>query len=401
MADLSFGAALGFARDLIRIPSPPGGEGEVGERLLLELNRLGFDRAWRDEVGNVIGVVEGRGEAKPVMLSCHLDIVDPGDPTAWEHAPYAADVTDGFLHGRGAMDIKGPLALQTYAAAHFVAERPAGDVIVAHTVLEERGGWGMEYLLESDAVSPGVAIVGESTHGDVTIGHRGRAEIVVSIHGLAGHASAPDRAVNALDGLPAVLDAVRAFAAERLAEEDPVLGRASVVATQVEVSPASRNVIPDLVRVYLDWRVLPGHTPDTAAGAVRDFLAERVHLDDERLRIDVDCATELQHTCTGREAARRLFTPGFLVPRDHPAAVAAADVIAHVTGHTPDIRPWTFATDGGHICGVHGIPTIGYAPGEERYAHTNTERLSLAAAEEAYSVYPQLINALFSVVPVG
>ncbi|MEJ2679625.1 MAG: hypothetical protein P8174_11210, partial [Gemmatimonadota bacterium] len=76
-------------------------------------------------------------------------------------------------------------------------------------------------------------------------------------------------------------------------------------------------------------------------------------------------------------------------------AAAAADVVARATGHAPAVRPWAFATDGGHICGVHGIPTIGYAPGEERHAHTNTERLSLAAAEEAYFVYPQLIAALF------
>lgn len=399
MADLSFAAALEFARELIRIPSPPGGEGEVGDRLLRELERLAFDRAWRDEVGNVMGVIEGRGEAEPVMLSCHLDIVDPGDPNAWEHPPYSADLADGYLHGRGAMDIKGPLALQTYAAAHFVGDRPPGDVIVAHTVLEERGGWGMEHLLESGAVKPGAAIVGESTHGDVTIGHRGRAEIVVSIHGLAGHASAPDRAANALDALPAVLDAVREFAAERLDAEDPVLGRASLVATQVDVLPASRNVIPDLVRVYLDWRILPGYTPASAADAVRGFMEERVRLGDDRLRIDVECATERQHTCTGLEEDRQLFTPGFLIPRDHAVATAAAAAIARATGHAPAIRPWAFATDGGHICGVHGIPTIGYAPGEERHAHTNTERLSLAAAEEAYSVYPKLIRALFPVLP--
>lgn len=399
MADLSFGAAIEFARDLIRIPSPPGGEGEVGDRLLLELNRLGFDRAWRDDVGNVIGVVEGRGEARPVMLSCHLDIVDPGDQNAWEHSPYGADLADGYLHGRGAMDIKGPLALQTYAAAHFVGDRPPGDVIVAHTVLEERGGWGMEHLLQSGAVNPGAAIVGESTHGDVTIGHRGRAEIVVSLHGLAGHASAPERAANALDGLPAVLQAVRDFAATELTAEDPVLGRATLVATQVDVLPDSRNVIPDLVHVYLDWRVLPGFTPASSADAVRTFLDERLRLEDDRLRVEVACATERQHTYTGLEEDRELFTPGFLLPDDHAVVRAAAQAVGRATGHAPAVRPWAFATDGGHICGVHGIPTIGYAPGEERHAHTNIERLSLAAAEESYFVYPQLISALFSVLP--
>jgi len=75
----------------------------------------------------------------------------------------------------------------------------------------------------------------------------------------------------------------------------------------------------------------------------------------------------------------------------------AVNVVTKHTGRTPQLRPWAFATDGGHSCGVHGIPTIGFAPGEERYAHTNRERLELASAEIAYDAYPHLMRALQSV----
>jgi acetylornithine deacetylase/succinyl-diaminopimelate desuccinylase-like protein len=61
------------------------------------------------------------------------------------------------------------------------------------------------------------------------------------------------------------------------------------------------------------------------------------------------------------------------------------------------IRPWTFATDGGWSAGVHGIPTIGFAPGEERHAHTNRERLDLEEARWAYDRYPSLIQAVQAV----
>ncbi len=392
-----FDAAIAFAQDLIRIPSPPGDEGAVAARVLEEYRRLGFRRAWQDEVGNVIGVVAGRGEAPPVMLSCHLDVVDPGDPSAWEHPPYGAVIADGFLHGRGAMDIKGPLALQTHAAATFLDDPPLGDIIVAHTVLEERGGWGMAHLLESGVVEPGVVIIGESTHGDIAIGHRGRAELEVAIEGTAGHASAPDRAANALDALPAVLDAVRELPDAVLTDEDPVLGRASLVATQVEVRPASRNVIPDDVRVYLDWRMLPGRTQDDAVAAVRDFLRDRVRVPDG-LHMSVDFARERQHTHTGLEELRDLFTPGFLVAADDPLVRAAAETVHTSTGRKPTVRPWAFATDGGHACGVHGIAAFGYAPGEERHAHTNVERLELAEAEAAFLAYPEVIRSLFGVL---
>ena len=389
--DLSFDRVVAFARDLIRIPSPPGAEGDVAARVRRELEALRFDDVWTDDVGNVIGRVRGRGSAPTVMLSSHLDVVDVGDPSEWEHPPFAGEVADGFLHGRGAMDIKGPLAVQTYAAAHFLEERPEGDVVVAHTVLEERGGWGMAHLMEAGEVRPGAVILGEATGGDVCIGHRGRAEILVEVSGVAGHASAPDRARNALDLLPAVLEALRAFAAALPA--DPVLGRSTLAPTAVETQPTSRNVIPDRAIVVADWRVLPGLDADAAAARLRDFLRQRVR-EPDGYRVDVRVAAERQATYTGREALRTLFSPGFLLPADHPVAQAAAQAIQAATRRPPTVRPWTFATDGGLTCGTHGIPTLGFAPGEERYAHTNRERLDLSAARRAYAAYPALIRAV-------
>lgn len=391
MRDLSFDAALEFARALIRIPGAPGAEGDVARRVLEEMHALGFRDAHADEAGNVIGVAPGRGTRPPVMLNAHLDVVDVGEPDSWEHAPFAADVADGFLHGRGAMDIKGPLALQTYAAAHFLEEPGAGDVIVAHTVLEERGGWGMERLMQSGAVRPGALIIGEATNGDVCIGHRGRAELIVEIRGVAGHASAPERARNPIDALPVVLPALRAFG-ERL-ERDPLLGPSTFAPTDLETLPRSRNVIPDTVRIVCDWRVLPGTSADDAVGRVRRQLADAGPLPDG-LAIDVRFALEQQRTWTGLQEERRLFTPGFLLDPEHPIVRAAVSTIALRTQRSPAVRPWTFATDGGHACGVFDVPTIGFAPGEERYAHTNRERLSIADARAAYHAYPALIKAV-------
>lgn len=390
MPDLSFDAALEFARALIRIPGAPGAERDVAQRVLIEMNALGFHDVHTDDAGNVIGRAPGRGEKPPVMLNAHLDVVDVGDADTWEHPPFRADVAGGFLHGRGAMDIKGPLALQTYAAAHYLANPGAGDVIVAHTVLEERGGWGMAFLLESGAVRPGAVIIGEATHGDVCIGHRGRAELIVEIQGAAGHASAPERAHNPMDALPVVIPALRRFA-DALGT-DPVLGRSTLAPTALETLPRSRNVIPDRVRIVCDWRVLPTTTADAAVAQLRTHL-ERVALP-EGLALDVRFACEAQHTWTGLAEERRLFTPGFLLDPDHPVVQAAVTSITASMAHAPAVRPWTFATDGGHACGVHGIPCIGFAPGEERFAHTNRERLALDQARAAYAAYPALIAAV-------
>lgn len=390
-SDLSFDAAVGFAAELIRIPGAPGAEGDVARRIRDELDALGMSDVRIDQVGNVIGRAPGRGEAPAVMLSCHLDVVDVGDPSSWEVPPFAGEIRDGWLHGRGAMDIKGPLALQTYAAARFVTEPAAGDVIVAHTVLEERGGWGMEHLVGEGVVRPGAVIIGEATAGDICIGHRGRAELIIELTGVAGHASAPERASNPLALMAALMPAIDAFAATL--ERDEILGPSTIAATAVETLPTSRNVIPDRVRVIVDWRVLPGLSAFSAAGRLEDFLLARIDVG-EPFGLTVQCGVEPQRTHTGLTQERKLFTPGFLLDPDHAIARAAAGVVTERTGRAPRLRPWTFATDGGHTCGVHGIPTIGYAPGEERFAHTNRERLHLDDARIAYEVYPHLIHAV-------
>lgn len=395
--DTSFDAAIGFAADLIRIPSPPGEEEAVARRVVEELERLGFDEAWTDGVGNAIGVIRGTGEAPPVMLSSHLDVVDAGDEAEWEHPPYGGVVADGFLHGRGAMDIKGPLALQTYAAARFVDARPPGDLVVAHTVLEERGGWGMAFFLADSGIRPGAVVIGEATGGDICIGHRGRAEVGVTVRGEAGHASEPDRARNALAGVGPVLDAAAGFARDRLGEEDPLLGRSTLTPTDVRATPASPNVIPDRVEVVLDWRVLPGRSPDEGLAELSGYLEAELTLP-EGLSWMVAYSAAPQRTWTGREEVRTQFGGGFLLDPAHPAAQAAAAAVEAATGRRPAVRPWRFATDGRHTHGEHGIPTLGYAPGEERHAHTNVERLGLEAAREAFEAYPAVIEALFAVL---
>lgn len=390
----SFDNALRFAQELVRIPSPSGGEGAVARRVLEEMEALGYDDTRMDGMGNVIGIIRGRGGAPSVMLNCHMDVVAEGDPDQWEYPPFGGVVAGGHLHGRGAMDIKGPLAIQTHAAAELKG-KGQGDIIVAHTVFEERGGWGMEELFRAGEVSPGAVIIGEATRGDITTGHRGRAEIEIVLRGLAGHASAPERARNALDLVPQALAAVDALAAKQ--PSDPVLGSASLVATNVDVYPESRNVIPDEVVVVLDWRVLPDSTDEGLLRDVRTALDDQFPNLPEGFEVEVRTATEVQSTFTGRTENRPLFTPGFLMADDDPIILAAADAVGVRDGEDrAGIRPWTFATDGGWSQGVFGVPTLGFAPGEERYAHTNRERLDLEDARWAYRRHPDLILAVMA-----
>jgi len=339
----TFENALAFAQALIAIPSSSGQEGEVARRLMLEMSELGFDGVRMDDLGNVVGVIPGAQGGAPVMLNCHMDVVAEGDPEAWEHPPFGAVIADGHLHGRGSMDIKGPLALQTYAAA-VLKDRAPGDVIVAHTVFEERGGWGMEYLLENRVVEPAAVIIGEATKGDITTGHRGRAEVEVVLRGLAGHASAPNRARNPLDLLPPVLEALEDLAAHQ--SNDPVLGKASLVATGIDILPESRNVIPDEAVVVVDWRVLPGSTHEGLIGQLRESISRSLPDVPQGMALEVRMAREYQEAFTGMGEFRDLFTPGFLMEADDPVIQAASKAVGRRAGEgAAEVRPWTFATD--------------------------------------------------------
>ncbi len=390
----SFENAVGFAQELIRIPSLPGREGEVAARVRCEMEALGFTGIHTDEVGNIVGVIPGTGTAPAALLNAHLDVVAEGAHSEWEHAPFSGEVAGGYLHGRGSMDIKGQLALITHAAASL-RDRAKGDLIVAHTVLEERGGWGMQHLLDAGRFQPGVVLIAEATGGDITLGHRGRAELEIVVRGVAGHASAPDRARNPLNLLPEVLERAREVASRQ--GFDPVLGKASLAATAIDVRPESRNVIPDEVVVVLDWRVLPGDTGDRLVARLeREIVAPLAPLP-EGYRVEVRVANEEQRTYTGMVARRDIFTPGFLMGVSHPVVRAASEAAGRRGGEGPAVvRPWGFATDGGWSCGVHGLPTIGFAPGEERFAHTNRERLDLEEARWAYGRYPAVFQAIQS-----
>ena len=256
---------------------------------------------------------------------------------------------------------------------------------------EEKGGWGMMELMRSGGLRPGAVILAEATDGDLCTGHRGHAELGVEIHGLAAHASTPERGRNPNLLLPHVLLALNEIAAAQ--PEHEVLGLATFTPTVVETWPKSGNVIPDRVRVTLDLRVLPGWEEAQALEEIRAALAARVPAGDG-VRVEVVPGRADFRAWTGWAAEDSNFTPGFLMSDDHPVVRAASRALRAATGVSPRIRPWKFGTDGGHTCGTHGIPTIGYAPGREALAHTNRERLELESARAAYDAYPGLMGAV-------
>ena len=159
--------------------------------------------------------------AGPVLgFNGHTDVVPPGDPAAWRHPPFAADIEDGRLYGRGAADMKSGVAAFVAAAIDFVAATPpAGSIALAITGDEEGDSVdGTPAILDwmaADGERMDHCLVGEPTcparMGDtIKIGRRGSLTAQLTAYGKQGHAAYPERAQNPLPALVRLLDRLAA-----------------------------------------------------------------------------------------------------------------------------------------------------------------------------------------------
>lgn len=378
-----------FTRRIVQTPSLSGCEGEVAAVIVRELKSLHYDEVWTDDVGNIVGKING-GDGPTILLNGHMDVVDPGPDDGWPHSAYGGDVVDGHLWGRGSVDMKGPVAAMMHGAANFkrLKIKPAGDVLMTVAVQEEIGGLGTQFLVEHTRAD--AAIVGEPSQNELRLGHRGRIEIQIRFAGRSAHASAPHLGINPHFAAAEFLRHL----GEVTLDEDPVLGQATIAPTLYRTDQSSPNVIPSEVTLYLDWRNVPSETADQAVSQLQ-LLANRC-ASDGASRPEVSVTRRMFDTYTGAKRDFSAIFPPFATSPTDPLALAADDLIATATGQR---RPgvWQFATDGGHLM-TAGIPVIGFGPGDDRLAHTNQERIEIAQLEQAAATYAPLCGALASTI---
>jgi len=364
-----------FCQALIRTPSLPGEEGALARLIADRMTGLGYDEVWRDEIGNVIGLIRGHARHPAVMFTAHMDHVDAGDPALWPHPPYSGVVEEGYVWGRGASDTKGAIATQVLLPL-VLKERPAADVYVAEVVLEEKGGAGTRHLVNH--LRPDVVIIGEATKNQLCVGHRGRVEVVATAVGKAAHASQPHLGKNPHYPLAEFLLRLQ----ELLMSERPPF-KATVAPTLYFTDQQSANVIPGKAWVHLDWRTVPGETPEVVLKRLRE-VGPGV-----RFSIPVEELTSY----TGMRTQMKKVRAPYLLNAQHPVVSKIREVLERALGRKVDVGYWHFVTDAGYFA-EQGIPVIGYSPCEEELAHTYQDRVSISLMEEALASYPALVKAI-------
>jgi putative selenium metabolism hydrolase len=320
-----------------------------------------------------------------VLFDGHMDTIDIGDPGAWTRDPFGGVIEGGALYGRGATDMKAALAAMVYGVKLLADAGAAlgGTLYVAFVVQEEPcEGLAAQVLIEQEGIQPDLVVLGEPTNLGIYLGQRGRVELQVTAYGRAGHAATPEQGVNAIYAAARL-----AFGIEMLAPQlltDASLGQGSVAVTHIVSTAGSHNAIPDRCAMIVDRRLTLGETEARAIAEIQQIVKR------EGVRADIATAEFETVSYTGYVARGRKYYPPWLIQEDTPLVRTAVRSVERVLGARPRLGVWPFSTDGAYIMGQAGIPTIGFGPGEVRYAHTADEQVRLADLPLAALAYAQL-----------
>lgn len=287
------------------------------------------------------------------MIACHTDTVPIGDPAAWTHDPLHAELADGRLWGRGAVDMKGGLAA---AATALVSAGRKGSI--AHLLLtadEEIGALGARTAAQVlDEVPVTGVIIPEATAMHVRIRHRGACWLQLTARGQAAHGSAPQRGVNAVT---------------RLAGAITVLLPSAPLATHPDLGPETvsvgtfnggiaTNIVPDFATATVDQRTVG--PPD----ALVEYWRAGAGIDDVEIDLDL---------------------PPLLTNPEDPFVVGLPATV--------DLAPVTYFTDGSVLQAERpDLPVVIWGPGEPERMHAVDECIEVDRLREAAQTFAEAIS---------
>ncbi|WP_151200461.1 MULTISPECIES: YgeY family selenium metabolism-linked hydrolase [Enterobacteriaceae] len=375
---------------LIQKQSYSGEEKDVVDEIHDIMTELNYDEITIDRYGNIIGMMRGNLPGKHILFDGHIDTV-PVNAAQWQHSPYAADIIDGKIYGRGTSDMKGAVAAMLTAVSDFAYDSNrqfAGNLYVSCVVHEECFE-GVASRLISQKVKPDVVIIGEASELNLKIGQRGRAEIVLETFGKPAHSANPETGINAVYSMATLLNALQKMAVE----QHPQLGKGILEVTDVKSSPwPGASVVPDYCRATADRRLLTGETPASVLAPLQ-ILLENCAAQDPRFKAKVSFA-DGQETCwTGEQIQAVRFFPGWIMDETSPLVQTALTAL-RATGLTPQVTTYSFCTNGSHYAGEAKIPTLGFGPSRENLAHVIDEYIEVEQLLGAAQGYYALAKAL-------
>lgn len=382
---------ISLCQKLVQQKSYSGEESGVVSVLSEYMKQMGFDEVTVDKYGNIIGCIKGKRQGKKILFDGHIDTVPVTEETEWIHPPFAAEIHDGKIYGRGTSDMKGAVAAMTCAASSYAKDTEkdfAGEIYVAGVVHEECFE-GVAAREISKNVRPDYVVIGEASELNLKIGQRGRAEIVVETFGKPCHSANPEKGINAVYKMAKVIEAIRTLTPTH----HPVLGDGILELTDIKSAPyPGASVVPEYCRATYDRRLLVGETKESVLAPINELL-EKLMAEDPQLKVKASYALGKEKCHTGNEIEGERFFPGWLYDKDDEFV---QDVYKKLQekGFTPEITQYNFCTNGSHYAGEAGIKTFGLGPSKENLAHTLNEYVELAQLTKVTECYYGVMEAL-------
>jgi succinyl-diaminopimelate desuccinylase len=385
--------AVSIARDLIRCPSvTPADAGALGvleTRLKaagFEVHRVTFSEPGTADIDNLYARIGG--EAPHITFAGHTDVVPPGDETAWSHGAFSGEVKDGFLYGRGAVDMKGGIAcgvaaVLAHLAAHGGKPRADGKGSISFLITGDEEGVsvnGTVKLLQWAAARGETfdhCVLGEpsnlETLGDcIKVGRRGSQSGTLHVDGVQGHVAYPHRAANPV---PDISRLIVALSEEPLDHGSALFQASNLEFTSVDVGNSATNVIPGQARAKFNIRFNDNHTQET----LRRLVEER-----------------LVKACGNRIRARIVWEPSnsnVFVTKPGPFTDLAVAAIEEVAGRKPELSTSGGTSDARFIssyCPVIEFGLVGQT------MHQINERAAVSDLEKLTRIYRGVLDRYFA-----
>lgn len=362
--------------DLVRVPTvnPPGEDTPGAELLARELDRRGLKPELTEIApgqANVTARLRGSGGRPALLFNGHIDVVPPGE-VPWKHPPFGAVIENGRLYGRGSADMKSGLAAMLVAFDVLARgkRKLQGDLIFSAVSDEELGASGARRLV-ADKVTRGVGavIIGEPTGFNAYIAQKGLCWLELETTGMTAHGSMPHLGHNAIIDMQALLGEVLAIPLKE--GPDPSLGRTTLNVGMIHggVGP---NVVPDLCRVSLDFRLPPGIS-------VGDLM-EQVHAAVGRAKARMPKMRVEIRTTGSRTAVS--------TPAQDPVVKIALELCQERLDRRLKAMPTPgFATDASALCSDPPVPFVIIGPGREELAHKPDEYVEIEDYLKAVELY--------------
>lgn len=377
-------AVVELARELVRIGSvnPAGqdvrnntfGEAALAGRLKILLRNMGADEVETTYPlpgrANVVGYFDFKAAAT-LIFEAHLDTVSVDGMTI---DPFGGEVRNGRLWGRGACDVKGPMAAMLSAISQAKERGDAGyNVIFAAVCDEESGFSGVRYFLDHLRLewkqNLAFAVVAEPTDLQPVVAHKGVVRWNVMVRGVAAHSSTPELGRNAIYAMAEAIRRMSEYAGElRQRPGHARLGSASLSVGTIH-GGAAVNVVPELCTAHVDRRLIPGESADAALQELKELLwgIEGIEI-----------------------GSPTVAAPAFEVAGESAAVLACLSAMRTV-GETGAPQYANYCTDASFY-GEHGIEAIVFGPGSIKQAHTKDEWISTDALVRGAKAYASILG---------